>query len=69
MTDKFYLGRHLCFESGSRFCSKVDNEPKNLPRSERTKKMEPILNFQVPAEGLELVILLLTYTVHNFGAP
>jgi hypothetical protein len=28
------------------------------------KQMEPILNFQVPAEGLELVIL-----IHNFGAP
>ena len=29
-------------------------------RSERTKQMEQILNFQVPAEGLELVILLHT---------
>ena len=29
-------------------------------KSERTKQMEPILNFQVPAEGLELVILLHT---------
>ena len=29
-------------------------------RAERTKQMEQILNFQVPAEGLELVILLHT---------
>ena len=29
-------------------------------RPERTKQMEQILNFQVPAEGLELVILLHT---------
>ena len=29
-------------------------------RSEKTKKMEQILNFEVPAEGLELVILLHT---------
>ena len=29
--------------------------------SERTKQMEEILNFQVPAEGLELVILLHTH--------
>ena len=29
-------------------------------RSERTKQMEQILNFQVPAEGLDLVILLHT---------
>ena len=28
--------------------------------SERTKQMEQILNFQVPSEGLELVILLHT---------
>ena len=28
--------------------------------SERTKQMEQILNFQVPAEGLELVLLLHT---------
>ena len=28
--------------------------------AERTKQMEQILNFQVPAEGLELVILLHT---------
>ena len=27
-------------------------------KPERTKQMEQILNFQVPAEGLELVILL-----------
>ena len=27
---------------------------------ERTKQMEQILNFEVPAEGLELVILLHT---------
>ena len=29
-----------------------------LTYPERTKQMEQILNFQVPAEGLELVILL-----------
>ena len=29
-----------------------------LPKSEGTKQMEPILNFQVPSEGLELVTLL-----------
>ena len=29
-------------------------------KSERTKQMEQILNFQVPAEALELVILLHT---------
>ena len=37
-------------------------------RPERTKQMESILNFQVPAEGLELVNLLLTYTVLSFEA-
>ena len=26
-------------------------------RSERTKQMEQILNFQVPAEGLELIMI------------
>ena len=31
-----------------------------LGEAERTKQMEQILNFQVPAEGLELVILLHT---------
>ena len=31
-----------------------------LAYPERTKQMEQILNFQVPAEGLELVILLHT---------
>ena len=30
------------------------------PKSERTKQMEEILNFQKPSEGLELVILLHT---------
>ena len=30
------------------------------PRPESTKQMEEKLNFQVPAEGLELVILLHT---------
>ena len=34
------------------------------------KQMEPILNFQVPAEGLELVILLhtqyITLVPHNY---
>ena len=29
-------------------------------KSERTKQMEQVLNFQVPPEGLELVILLRT---------
>ena len=32
----------------------------NLGKSERTKQMEEILNFQKPSEGLELVILLHT---------
>ena len=31
-----------------------------LDKSERTKQMEEILNFQKPSEGLELVILLHT---------
>ena len=30
---------------------------------EKTKQTEPILNLQVPSEGLELMILLHTYTV------
>ena len=34
--------------------ARLSNKP------ERTKQMEQILNFQVPAEGLELVILLYT---------
>ena len=29
-------------------------------KAEKTKQMEQILNFQVPAEGLELVLLLHT---------
>ena len=33
---------------------------KKWVKPERTKQMEQILNFQVPAEGLELVILLHT---------
>ena len=36
----------------------VDNQTLILDR--QSKQMEQILNFQVPAEGLELVILLLT---------
>ena len=36
--------------------------------AERTKQMEQILNFQVPSEGLELVILLHKYTVLSFEA-
>ena len=38
-------------------------------RQRKLKQMEPILNFQVPAEGLELVILLhtqyITLVLHN----
>ena len=39
---------------------KKENVDNVFARSERTKQMEQILNFQVPAEGLELVILLHT---------
>ena len=35
----------------------------NYPES--TKQLEEKLNFQVPAEGLELVVLLHKYTVHT----
>ena len=34
--------------------------PFSLTQLQRTKQREQILNFQVPAEGLELVILLYT---------
>ena len=44
------------------------SEKKPLNRSERTKQMEQILNFQVPTEGLELFILtnILTKILKNF---
>ena len=33
------------------------------------KQVEPILNFQVTAEGLARTGDFTTYTLHNFGAP
>ena len=38
----------------------VNESFEGLSKSESTKQMEEKLNFQVPAEGLELVILLHT---------
>ena len=46
----------------------ISNRNHNSDYPESTKQMEVKLNFQVPTEGLELVIFLHKYTVLSFEA-
>ena len=58
---QFILGTHNSCKFSIKM-KRINEDVKKRPyhKSERTKQMEEILNFQKPSEGLELVILLHT---------